>query len=134
MLSRDNIQRVRRDEAAAKAEQEEKQQRAEIAVSSYCSTSPQQNLISLFQEREAQLTFMRKRAREREGITAESESSHTAESSASASSYTEKADKHINFFSDIQQGVRLTIPLWWFVFMLCTGRSAIDKQRSRSGS
>ena len=36
MLSRDNIQRVRRDEAEAKAREEEKQRRAEIAVSMYC--------------------------------------------------------------------------------------------------
>ena len=36
MLSRDNIQRVRRDEAEAKAKEEEKQRRAEIAVSVSC--------------------------------------------------------------------------------------------------
>ena len=36
MLSRDNIQRVRRDEAEAKAKEEEKQKRAEIAVSAQC--------------------------------------------------------------------------------------------------
>jgi hypothetical protein len=35
VLSRDNIQRVRRDEAEAKAKEEEKQKRAEIAVSVY---------------------------------------------------------------------------------------------------
>ena len=34
VLSKDNIQRVRRDEAAARAEEEEKQQRAALAVSS----------------------------------------------------------------------------------------------------
>lgn len=33
VLSKDNIQRVRQDEAAAKAEEEEKQQRASLAVS-----------------------------------------------------------------------------------------------------
>lgn len=33
MLSRDNIQRVRRDEAAAKAKEDELQQRAALAVS-----------------------------------------------------------------------------------------------------
>ena len=51
--------------------------------------------VSHGKEREAQLNFMRKRARQKEGI---SEIPH-------ASVSTQPADGHVNFFSDIQQGV-----------------------------
>lgn len=46
-------------------------------------------------EREAQLSFMRKRAREKEGLS----------DVPPASVSSQQADGHVNFFSDIQQGV-----------------------------
>lgn len=53
----------------------------------------------MLQEREAQLNFMRKRAQERESSVTES---------LTSTSHTDKAERHINFFSDIKQGVSRT--------------------------
>lgn len=51
--------------------------------------------LSVSKEREAQLNFMRKRAREREDIQVLPESTSSLR----------QTDRHVNFFSDIQQGV-----------------------------
>lgn len=59
------------------------------------------------QEKESRLAYMRKQAREREGIAVELTSSAGMISTESG----EGTDRHINLFSDIQQGVgRISIP------------------------
>ncbi len=58
----------------------------------------------MIQEKESQLTFMRKRARERDGIGEDLVTKRQAI----------KSDGHINFFSDVQQGVSNKMPLYMF--------------------
>lgn len=94
VLSRDNILRVRRDEAEAKAEEEEKQRRVEIA------------------ERESRLGVMRRRAHAREEGGEGDHSAPKREGGREESNATKNdstGDGHINFFADMTQGVGLQL-------------------------
>eukprot|EP00731_Ephydatia_muelleri_P026087 Em0018g187a len=85
VLAKKNVDRVRKDEAAAKAHEEELQRRAQLA------------------EQEAKLNLLRTRAREKDdGLLPVDQS--PAESTST------KESGHINFFSDLEHGVGLNIP------------------------
>lgn len=86
VLSRKNIEKVRSDEAEAKAREEELAQRAALA------------------EQEARVRLMRKRAREREGLPDLDEEEGGREAKGEV-----RADGHINFFADLESGVGLKL-------------------------
>ncbi|CAI8010282.1 Leukocyte receptor cluster member 1 homolog [Geodia barretti] len=93
VLNKDNIAKVRRDEAQARAEEEEKASRAAIA------------------EQEARLGAMRKRAREKDGVEEEERGGgkeRGRKEKREECSVTD-ASGHINFFTDLQKGIGLQV-------------------------
>ena len=57
--------------------------------------------MSALQEQEARVRLMRKRAREREGLTDQEEE----EAGGQEAGGEKRADGHINFFADLESGV-----------------------------
>ena len=85
------------------------------------SDSPLSHLFILYillafcscpQEREARVDLMRKRAREREGLTEEEEEEEVKKR---GKEQTTDRPKHINFFADLEQGVSEYSDTDWFL-------------------
>ena len=82
-----------------------------MVTNAFISDSPLPHLFILYillafcscpQEREARVELMRKRAREREGLTEEEEEEEVKKR---GKEQTTDRPKHINFFADLEQGV-----------------------------